>query len=55
MNGSNVVNFCRDYLIYWMWSSRFAKVASDINYVANDDAECSAPVALTETQAGIFS
>ena len=30
-------------------------VSNRINYVANDDAECSAPVELTETQAGLFS
>jgi len=30
-------------------------VSTRINDVANDDAECSAPVELTETQAGLFS
>ena len=30
-------------------------VSARINYVANDDAECSVPVELTETQAGLFS
>jgi putative SOS response-associated peptidase YedK len=30
-------------------------VSTRINHVANDDAECSAPVELTETQAGLFS
>jgi len=30
-------------------------VSTRINYVANDDAECSAPVELAETQAGLFS
>jgi len=30
-------------------------VSPRINYFANDDAECSAPVKLTETQAGLFS
>jgi putative SOS response-associated peptidase YedK len=30
-------------------------ISTRINYVANDDAECSAPVELTETQAGLFS
>jgi len=30
-------------------------VNSRINYVANDDAECSAPVELTENQGGFFS
>jgi putative SOS response-associated peptidase YedK len=30
-------------------------VSTRINYVANDDEECSAPVELTETQAGLFS
>jgi putative SOS response-associated peptidase YedK len=29
-------------------------VSSRVNHVANDDAECSAPVQLTETQAGLF-
>ena len=29
-------------------------VSIRINYVANDDAECSAPVELAETQAGLF-
>ena len=29
-------------------------VSTRINHVANDDAECSAPVELTETQAGLF-
>jgi hypothetical protein len=30
-------------------------VSTRINYVANDDAECSAPVEPSETQAGLFS
>jgi hypothetical protein len=30
-------------------------ISTRINHVANDGAECSAPVALTETQAGLFS
>ena len=30
-------------------------VSTRINYVANDDEECSAPVELLETQAGLFS
>jgi putative SOS response-associated peptidase YedK len=30
-------------------------VSTRINYVANDDAECSAHVELTETQARLFS
>jgi putative SOS response-associated peptidase YedK len=30
-------------------------VSTRINYVANDDAECSAPVERTESQAGLFS
>jgi putative SOS response-associated peptidase YedK len=30
-------------------------VSTRINYVANDGAECAAPVELTETQAGLFS
>jgi putative SOS response-associated peptidase YedK len=30
-------------------------VSTRINYVVNDDAECSAPVELEETQAGLFS
>jgi putative SOS response-associated peptidase YedK len=30
-------------------------VSTRINYVANDDEACSAPVELTETQAGLFS
>ena len=30
-------------------------VSARINYVANDDAECAAPVELTESQAGLFS
>jgi putative SOS response-associated peptidase YedK len=30
-------------------------VSTRINYVANDDAECSVPVELTQTQAGLFS
>jgi len=30
-------------------------VSTRINYVANDDAGCSAPVELSETQAGLFS
>jgi putative SOS response-associated peptidase YedK len=30
------------------------RVSSRVNHVANDDAECSAPVELTETQAGLF-
>jgi hypothetical protein len=30
-------------------------VSTRINYVANDDAECSAPVELTQTQVGLFS
>jgi hypothetical protein len=29
-------------------------VSTRINYVANDDAECSAHVELTESQAGLF-
>jgi len=29
-------------------------VSTRINYVANDDAECSVPVELSETQAGLF-
>jgi putative SOS response-associated peptidase YedK len=34
---------------------RCYSVSTRINYVANDDAECSARVELTETQAGLFS
>src|SRR5580692_8859939 len=34
---------------------RCCPVSTRINYVANDDAECSAPVELTESQAGLFS
>jgi putative SOS response-associated peptidase YedK len=34
---------------------RLYPVSARINYVANDDAECSAPVEITETQAGLFS
>jgi putative SOS response-associated peptidase YedK len=30
-------------------------ISARINHVANDDAECSTPVELTETQAGLFS
>jgi putative SOS response-associated peptidase YedK len=30
-------------------------ISTRINHVANDDVECSAPVKLTETQAGLFS
>jgi putative SOS response-associated peptidase YedK len=30
-------------------------ISTRINHVANDDEECSAPVELTETQAGLFS
>ena len=30
-------------------------VSTRINYAANDDEACSAPVQLTETQAGLFS
>jgi putative SOS response-associated peptidase YedK len=30
-------------------------VSTRINHVANDDAGCSAPVELAETQAGLFS
>ena len=30
-------------------------VSTRINHVANDDVECSAPVELTESQAGLFS
>jgi putative SOS response-associated peptidase YedK len=30
-------------------------ISTRINHVANDDAECSTPVELTETQAGLFS
>jgi putative SOS response-associated peptidase YedK len=30
-------------------------VSTQINHVANDDAECSAPVELIESQAGLFS
>jgi putative SOS response-associated peptidase YedK len=30
-------------------------VSTRINYVGYDDAECSAPIELTETQAGLFS
>jgi putative SOS response-associated peptidase YedK len=30
-------------------------ISTRINHVANDDAECSAHVVLTETQAGLFS
>jgi len=30
-------------------------VSTRINYVANDDAECSASIELTATQAGLFS
>jgi putative SOS response-associated peptidase YedK len=30
-------------------------ISTRINYVANDDEACSAPVELTETQAGLFS
>jgi putative SOS response-associated peptidase YedK len=30
-------------------------ISTRINYVANDDAECSAPAEPTETQAGLFS
>jgi hypothetical protein len=30
-------------------------VSTRINHVASDDAECSAPAELTETQAGLFS
>ena len=30
-------------------------VSSRVNHVANDDAECSTPVELTQTQAGLFS
>jgi putative SOS response-associated peptidase YedK len=30
-------------------------ISTRINYVANDDAECSVPVELTEIQAGLFS
>jgi putative SOS response-associated peptidase YedK len=29
-------------------------VSTRVNHVANDDAECSTPVQLTETQAGLF-
>jgi putative SOS response-associated peptidase YedK len=29
-------------------------ISMRIDHVANDDAECSAPVQLTETQAGLF-
>jgi putative SOS response-associated peptidase YedK len=29
-------------------------VSARINHVANDDAECCVPLALTETQAGLF-
>jgi putative SOS response-associated peptidase YedK len=34
---------------------RYYPVNTRINYVANDDAECSAPVEPTETQAGLFA
>jgi putative SOS response-associated peptidase YedK len=40
------------------FDARFMKcypVSPRINYVANDDEACSAPVELTETQAGLFS
>ena len=30
-------------------------ISTRINHVANDDETCSAPVELTETQAGLFS
>jgi putative SOS response-associated peptidase YedK len=30
-------------------------VSTRINHVANDDAECSAPVGLSETQPGLFA
>jgi putative SOS response-associated peptidase YedK len=30
-------------------------ISTRINHVANDDEACSAPVELTETQAGLFS
>jgi putative SOS response-associated peptidase YedK len=34
---------------------RCSPVSTRINYVVNDDPECSAPVELTETQARLFS
>jgi putative SOS response-associated peptidase YedK len=34
---------------------RFYPVSTRINYVANDDPECSARVELTATQTGLFS
>jgi hypothetical protein len=30
-------------------------ISTRINHVANDDEACSAPIELTETQAGLFS
>jgi len=30
-------------------------VSSRVNHVANDDAECSKPVELAQTQSGLFS
>jgi putative SOS response-associated peptidase YedK len=34
---------------------RYYPISTRINYVANDDAECSAPAEVTESQAGLFS
>jgi putative SOS response-associated peptidase YedK len=40
---------------YYARQMRCYPISTRINYVVNDDAECSAPVELTEAQAGLFS